>query len=104
MSKTSDTDPSVRLKRDHPNNSSEESISSTNSLSPPIKKLKHQHNTSIMNKETSHHYPNGSLSTFIPSNSTKKLVIKNLKSLLKKQTNNKNTTKFFHSLFSFSTF
>ncbi|CAF0964096.1 unnamed protein product [Rotaria sordida] len=80
MSKTSGKNSSIRLKRDHPNSSFEEPISSTKSSSPPIKKLKHQHNstTDLMDKETRNRYPNGS-SSFISSNSTKKLVIKNLK-------------------------
>ncbi|CAF2687316.1 unnamed protein product [Rotaria sp. Silwood2] len=81
MSKTSGKNSSIRLKRDHPNSSFEEPNSSTKSPSPPIKKLKHQHNnntTDPMDKETRNRYSNGS-SSFISSNSTKKLIIKNLK-------------------------
>ncbi|UJR09956.1 hypothetical protein I4U23_014180 [Adineta vaga] len=76
MSKTSATNSSIRLKRDHQNSLAEES-----SISPsPIKKQKQQHTTTLMDKDTRSRYPNGSSSsTFIPTNSTKKLVIKNLK-------------------------
>jgi hypothetical protein len=77
MSKSSGTNSSIRLKRDHQSSSLEESNSSTKTLSPPIKKAKQQN---FMDKETRNHYPNGSSSTFISSNSTKKLIIKNLKS------------------------
>jgi hypothetical protein len=80
MSKTSGTNSSIRLKRDHQNSSLEEPISSTKSPSPPIKKQKQQHTTNLMDKEIRNRYPNGSSSAFMPSNSTKKLVIKNLKS------------------------
>jgi len=77
MSKTSGTNSSIRLKRDHQNSSLEESNSSIKSTSPPIKKVKQQN---FMDKETRNRYSNGSSSTFISSNSTKKLIIKNLKS------------------------
>ncbi|CAF1417985.1 unnamed protein product [Adineta ricciae] len=77
MSKTSATNSSVRLKRDHQNSLTEESTVS----SSPIKKQKQQHNTPVVDKEARNRYPNGSSSsTFMPTNSTKKLVIKNLKS------------------------
>lgn len=79
MSKASDKNSSIRLKRDHPNNSLEESGSLTKSPSPPIKKIKNQHTTNFMDKETRNRYSNGSSSAFISSTSTKKLVIKNLK-------------------------
>ncbi|CAF4575951.1 unnamed protein product [Rotaria socialis] len=79
MSKTSDKNSSIRLKRDHPNSSLDEPISSTKSPSPPIKKLKNQHTTDRMDKDTRNRYPNGSSSAFISSNTTKKLIIKNLK-------------------------
>ncbi|CAF4657754.1 unnamed protein product, partial [Rotaria sp. Silwood1] len=82
MSKPSDKNSSIRLKRDHPNNSFDESNSSTKTSTSSIKKLKHQHNnnttTISMDKETHNRYSNGS-SSFISSNSTKKLIIKNLK-------------------------
>jgi hypothetical protein len=81
MSKTSGTNSSIRLKRDHQTSSLEESNLSTKSPSPPIKKQKQQN---LMDKETRNRYPNGSSSTFISSNSTKKLIIKNLKSSSKK--------------------
>ncbi len=81
MSKPSGTNSSIRLKRDHQNSLLEDlPISSTQSSSPPIKKQKQQHNTNLMDKETRNRYPNGSSSTFVSSNSTKKLIIKNLKS------------------------
>ena len=83
MSKKSGTSSSIRLKRDHENSSIEEPISSTKSPSPPVKKQKQQHTTNHMDKEIRHRYQNGSPSAFISSNSTKKLVIKNLKSLFK---------------------
>lgn len=92
MSKTSGTNSSIRLKRDHQTSSFEESNSST---SPPIKKQKQQN---LMDKEIRNRYPNGSSSTFISSNSTKKLVIKNLKSL------SINQTKFFLSIIYFFSF
>jgi hypothetical protein len=77
MSKPSGTNSSIRLKRDHQNSLLEDlPISSTQSSSPPIKKQK----TNLMDKETRNRYPNGSSSTFVSSNSTKKLIIKNLKS------------------------
>jgi hypothetical protein len=75
MSKTSGTNSSIRLKRDHQSSSLEESNSSIKIPSPPIKKQKN-----LMDKETRNRYSNGSSSAFISSNSTKKLVIKNLKS------------------------
>jgi hypothetical protein len=81
MSKSNSTNSSIRLKRDHPNSSIEEPISSTKSPSPPVKKQKQQHTTNLMDKEIRNRYPNGSSSSaFMSSNSTKKLVIKNLKS------------------------
>ncbi len=77
MSRTSDTNSSICLKRDHQTN---ESTSSNKSLS--IKKFK-QHNN-LMDKDTRNRYPSGSSSTLISSQNssttTKKLVIKNLKS------------------------
>ncbi|CAF1416735.1 unnamed protein product [Adineta ricciae] len=77
MSKASATNSSVRLKRDHQNSLAEESTVS----SLPIKKQKQQHNTTVADKEARNRYSNGSSSsTFMPTNSTKKLVIKNLKS------------------------
>lgn len=81
MSKTSDKNSSVRLKRDHPNSSVEESISLNKAPSPPIKKLKNQHSANIMDKEVRNRYSNGSSSAFISSTSTKKLIIKNFKCL-----------------------
>jgi hypothetical protein len=65
------------LKRDHQTN---ESTSSNKSLS--IKKFKQQHNNNLMDKDTRNRYPSGSSSSTLISsqNSTKKLVIKNLKS------------------------
>ena len=66
-----------RLKRDHQTSSLEESNSSIKTPSPPIKKQKQQN---FMDKETRNRYPNGSSSPFISASSTKKLVIKNLKS------------------------
>jgi hypothetical protein len=72
MSRTSGTNSSIRLKRDHQSSELEE-------LNPltPIKKQKQQN---LMEKETRNRYSNGSSSAFMSSNSTKKLVIKNLKS------------------------
>ncbi|CAF4042405.1 unnamed protein product [Adineta steineri] len=78
MSKTNSTKSSIRLKRDHQNSLLEDSSISSSSSSP-IKKQKQQHHTNLMDKGTRNHYPNGSSSTFISSTSTKKLIIKNLK-------------------------
>ena len=82
MSKSNSTNSSIRLKRDHQNSLIEEPISSTKSPSPPVKKQKQQHTTNLMDKEIRTRYPNGSSSSsaFMSSNSTKKLLIKNLKS------------------------
>ncbi len=77
MSKTSTTNSSIRLKRDHQSSDLEESNSSA-----PIKKQKPQN---LIEKEARNRYSNGSSSAFISSNSTKKLVIKNLKGSLDKR-------------------
>lgn len=73
MSKTtSNTNSSIRLKRDHQTSELDDVDSSTIN-----KKVKQQN---LMEKETRNRYANGSSSAFLSSNSTKKLVIKNLKS------------------------
>lgn len=73
MSKTtSNNNSSIRLKRDHQTSELDDVDSSTIN-----KKVKQQN---LMEKETRNRYANGSSSAFLSSNSTKKLVIKNLKS------------------------
>ena len=89
MSRTSGTNSSIRLKRDHQHSLSNESSSPNVSPSPPLKKSKTQpnnnNNNNSMDKDTRNRYPNSSSSAFLSSTqnssmATKKLVIKNLKS------------------------
>ena len=88
MSRISDTNPAVYLKRDHWTSSLNESGSLL-----PIKKVKSEYNNNnnnnLMDKDKRSLYRNGSSSGFSsPQNSsitTKKLVIKNIKSKFKRK-------------------
>ena len=100
MSKSSATNSTIRLKRDHQTSSLEESNSSIKTPSPPIKKQKQEN---LVDKTAQNRYPNGSSSAFLSSNSTKKLVIKNLKSLLMKNSIYSIRLIFFRSFISCST-
>ena len=86
MSRISDTNPAIYLKRDHQTSSFNENISS---LSTKKIKSKHNNNNNLMDKDKRSRYSNGSSSGFFSSHNssiaTKKLVIKNIKSKFKRK-------------------